>query len=309
MNFSEYYPELFSVFFTNQILNGVYNAAEANVVAKKYTKLSEAYRHGLADYQRAISDPPNRVDHFKEILKNLHVYVMKEINSLLEGEGKADVKIMYTDFLDTVAVFLLPKEAYAEVANNFRYKQQTIRNVLGKTVTRFVIYITDAEMNFVLSTKERQNQANSERCCDKFKEFLQDEIHKLGSIIMAKNAGVEVKSPSDANKMMVGKLQQALQTVLTEKAELEKKVNGAQQFIAVLKNTIAERDRTIETLQKQRNPRQPYRPPNNANNIPIVPVIPIPNQNHEPNQNQNHAEFNPPNLDELGDLEELSESI
>jgi hypothetical protein len=320
MALSEYYPELFSVFFTNQILNGVYNAAEANVRDKKYSTLAESYRHGLTDYQRAITDPPGKTDHFKTVLKNLHTYVIDQLSSLQESEGKDPIKIIYTDFLDTIAVFFLPKDAYAEIANSFKLKQNAIRSVLSKTITRFVCYITDTEMNFVLNPKARQDQANSERCCDKFKEILQDEIHKFSSIIMAKNAGVEVKSSSDANKLMVARLQQALQQVLLEKSEVEKKLNGAQQFIAVLKNTIGERDRTIETLQKRSA--APARRPI-VSNQPNLQINHNLNGQNQPNQNQPNlnqsntplqkqadlTEFNPPNLDELGDLDELSENL
>lgn len=242
-------PELFAVFFAGHYWNGLYNAADKLVKEGKFKTVREAYRHSLEMYQRAMCDQPTESqDHLRDTIKSLHTYCDKEL-------GNSTTLIT---FVDLCAMYILPQDAYMSVNKNFGKQLGILRGVISKTLARFTVYVLSKEISIITDAKQRGMEQHVRRAADEFQKFLQIEISELNALVIAKQTGV--KQTDQVPKAVIDRLRSELQKSMEEKAQLIDKYNKMVQYAQVLKNSIAEKDRYIEELQKPkyygRNARQ-----------------------------------------------------
>lgn len=242
-------PELFAVFFAGHYWNGLYNAADKLVKEGKFKTVREAYRHSLEMYQRAMCDQPTESqDHLRDTIKSLHAYCDKEL-------GNSTTLIT---FVDLCAMYILPQDAYMSINKNYAKQLGILRGVISKTLARFTVYVLSKEISIITDAKQRGMEQHVRRAADEFQKFLQIEISELNALVIAKQTGV--KQTDQVPKAVIDRLRSELQKSMEEKAQLIDKYNKMVQYAQVLKNSIAEKDRYIEELQKPkyygRNARQ-----------------------------------------------------
>ena len=311
-------PELFAVFFAGHYWNGLYNAADKLVKEGKFKTVREAYRHSLEMYQRAMCDQPTESqDHLRDTIKSLHTYCDKEL-------GNSTTLIT---FVDLCAMYILPQDAYMSVNKNFGKQLGILRGVISKTLARFTVYVLSKEINIITVAKQRGMEQHVRRAADEFQKFLQIEISELNALVIAKQTGV--KQTDQVPKAVIDRLRSELQKSMEEKAQLIDKYNKMVQYAQVLKNSIAEKDRYIEELQKPkyygRNARQgagvvvqnqspvqsqPQIPAQTQPQIPVhqtQPQIPVhQTQPQIPVQNQPQPQVPMPDDDDLSELMDSS---
>lgn len=252
--------EIIGIYFANRYWTSHFKTALDEVKNGNMFDIVESYKVTIERYNRAFGRKENKDEpvnpQYLRVIADLKEYYEKQINIMASLEGGMSVRFSDRDFVDTMSKYLLSKGEYERIGKYDARKEGVFRIIMTQTVAKFTMFVIRSCVHDVTDQNVRSDLETTRKFvrnwCNEFKTILSDARDEFCNFILAHRSGIDISREKieSVPKLVVDRLQEEMQILLNEKADLTRMVNNYADFATKLKSLLEKEQKRNRKLEK-----------------------------------------------------------